>query len=98
MRKYYLQIYHQDGDSQSEAKWAGIDDLPYQPLLIERMAAIGIIEPKDKMLSAQDIERVNRILRIRNVLGVNLSGAAIIIELMDRMEDLEEEINRRESE
>lgn len=89
MRKYYLQLYHHGGDSRSEVGGVRIDDLPYQPLLIERMMAIGIIEPKDKKLSSRDIERVNRILRLRNTLGVNLSGAAIIVELMDRMEDLE---------
>jgi len=65
--------------------------LPFQPLLLERMAAIGIIEPKNGMLSLEEVERVNKILRLRHSLGVNLSGAAIIIELLDRLEAMEKE-------
>jgi len=95
VRKYYLQLYHQDWNPWNQEGRSWIDDLPFQPLLLERMTALGIIEPKDRMLSLEDVERVNRIIRLRESLGVNLSGAAVIIELLDRLEAMEKEIERQ---
>ena len=92
MKKYYLQFYRHDWDLWNQDGKVLIDDLPFQSLLLERMTAIGIIEPKDRMLSLEEVERVNKILRLRYSLGVNLSGAAIIIELLDRLETMEKEI------
>lgn len=62
------------------------------------MTAIGIIEPKDRMLSLQEVERVDKILRLRQSLGVNLSGAAIIVELLDKLEAMEIETERQRDE
>jgi MerR family transcriptional regulator/heat shock protein HspR len=95
VRKYYLQLYSPGWDPSHLESHVLIDDLPFQPLLLERMAAIGIIEPKDRMLSQGEIERVDKILRLRHSLGVNLSGAAIIVELLDRLEAMEKEIERQ---
>jgi MerR family transcriptional regulator, heat shock protein HspR len=95
VRKYYLQVYSGPWDSWNQEGRILLDDLPFEPLLLERLAALGIIEPKDGMLSPEEVERVNKILRLRQSLGVNLSGATIIIELLDRLEAMEEEIERR---
>jgi MerR family transcriptional regulator/heat shock protein HspR len=35
-------------------------------------------------------------MRIKNFLGVNLNGASIIVNLMERIEELEEELDRIE--
>jgi MerR family transcriptional regulator/heat shock protein HspR len=100
VRKYYLQFYSHDWDPGNQDEQCSddrllIDDLPLPPLLVERLVSIGVIEPKDRKLTLEEVERIYRILRIRQSLGVNLSGAAIIIELMDRLEAMEEEINRQ---
>lgn len=94
MKKYYLQVYCHEGNLWNQESKVLMDDLPFQPLLLERMEAIGIIEPKDRMLTLEEVEKVNRILRIRHSLGVNLSGSAIIIELLDRLEAMEAEMER----
>jgi hypothetical protein len=40
---------------------------------------------------------VRRILRLRNQLGVNYAGIGVILELMSRIEDLEDQIRELES-
>jgi len=94
MNKFYLQVVHHDCDPKTRIGEICIDDLPFQPLLLERLAAIGFVEIKSKMFTAQEVDRVQRVLRIRQSLGVNLSGAAIIVELLERMEEMQEEIER----
>jgi MerR family transcriptional regulator, heat shock protein HspR len=95
MSKYYLQLFRQDQEPGDRKGSVFIYDLPFQPLLLERLAAIGIIEIRNGMLSKEEVERIRKVLRIRQSLGVNLAGAAIIIELMDRLEAMEVEIERR---
>ena len=90
MKNYYLQFSHQD--------WIRIDDLQVPPLLLERMADLGIVEPQSNRLSLEEAEKVKRILRIRSSLGVNLSGAAIIVELLERLELIEQQIDQRRKE
>jgi MerR family transcriptional regulator, heat shock protein HspR len=72
---------------------ASTHQIPYQPLVLERLTSIGAIEPIGGMLTWEDVERVDKILRLRNFFGVNLTGATIIVELMDRLETLEEKIS-----
>jgi len=90
MRKYYLQIVYQDLVPENQTPRILIDDLPFQPLMLERLAALGVIEPKDSSLTSEEVDKVSQILRIRQSFGVNISGAAIIVDLLDRMEEREE--------
>ena len=92
MTHYALQAYHHVRDLPCEEDWILMVTLPFPPSLIERLSAIGAIELKGGMLTSEDAERVERILRLRRSLGVNLSGAAIIVELMDRLEKRESQI------
>ena len=94
MKKYYLQLYRCDPDPENQDNHVLIDELPFQPFLLESMTSVGIIELKDRMLSSKDVERVYKIQRLRNFLGVNLSGAAVIIDLLERIETLENEMDR----
>jgi MerR family transcriptional regulator/heat shock protein HspR len=90
--KYYLQIVRHKSESEDHSGQVSIDGLTFQPLLWERLAALGIIESKNGLLTWEEAEKVQKILRIRQSLGVNLSGAAIIVDLMERLEELEDEI------
>lgn len=89
MTRYALQVYHCGNDLACEEDWVLTVSLPFSPLLLERLSAIGAIELKGGMLTSEDAEKVGRILRLRRSLGVNLPGAAIIAELMDRLEEKE---------
>jgi len=95
MKEYYLQLYRRDLEPTDQTDKAPADEMLYQPLLLERLTAIGAIEPKGGTLSWEEVERVNKILRLRNFFGVNLSGATIIVELLDKLEAMEEAARRK---
>ena len=73
------------------------------PELIERLLRIGLIDPVEGdvggevLFHADVIPLVRRILRLRNHLGVNYAGIGVILELMARIESLENRIRELES-
>ena len=91
-RKYHLQMYRHTVSPQQGPEWVDIDKLEIHPFLLEALAELGFIEIKDKKLRQKQVSRINKIQRLRQSLGVNLPGACIIIDLLDRMEELENEI------
>lgn len=97
MSEYYLQVFQNSDDFASLQDRVAIDELPYQTLIIERLSALGVIDLEDRMIPTGQIDRVAKILRLQTSLEVNLSGAAIICELLDRLEKMEEEIKQLKS-
>ncbi len=93
--RYEIKIYHRGRLSLYEQGWVLAEDLPCHPLLLQRLADIGAIELRRGLLSQSDAAKVEKILRLRRSLGVNLSGAVIIAELMDRLDDMEAEMDRQ---
>jgi MerR family transcriptional regulator, heat shock protein HspR len=73
------------------------------PELIERLAGIGLIDyvegdvDGEGLFHADVIPLLRRILRLRNDLGVNYAGIGVILELMARIESLENHIRELES-
>ncbi len=60
---------------------------------------LGLIEParsggNQRVYSRRDIERVQRIRRLMDDLGVNLAGVEVLIRLLDRLQAAEAEIER----
>ncbi|RMG25757.1 MAG: MerR family transcriptional regulator [Armatimonadetes bacterium] len=60
----------------------------------------GLISParvndKNRMYSEADIERVRKIQRLTQDLGVNLAGVEIILRLLDQMEDQRKQMEER---
>ena len=49
--------------------------------VLERFADLGLITPVESMLRTSELIRVMQILRLRRDLGVNLIGAAIVLDL-----------------
>jgi len=61
--------------------------------LITEMVEYGIVEPKRDdtdpwQFSGACITRVTTVVRLQRDLGVNLAGAALAVELMDRLQAL----------
>jgi chaperone modulatory protein CbpM len=57
-----------------------------------RLVHLGLIEldvPDTREFTAETAARLRRMLRLRRDLGVNLAGAAIIVDLLERVERLE---------
>ena len=67
------------------------------PRLLGRLVRLGLIEPVpagSPQFPAATLRRLKRMLRLRRDLGVNLSGASVILDLLDRLEHLEAELRR----
>ena len=62
------------------------------PEIVAMLEELGLIETSGESISADYAWRINKILRLRNALGVNLNGAAIIVDLLERIEELENEL------
>jgi len=97
VENYYLQRYRQNIIPTEQRDMASMDKALYQPLLLDRLVDIGSIEPKGGIFSWEEIVRVNKILRLRSFFGVNLTGGAIIVELMDKLEAVEEAAKQQET-
>ncbi len=62
----------------------------------------GLLKPerssgKIRLYSRREIERLRKISRLTNELGVNLAGVEIIMDLTERLEKLQEKMKQRES-
>lgn len=67
------------------------------PARLARLVNLGLVDPPDPVTSeypAAAAERLGRLLRLRRELHVNLAGAAIIIDLLERIERLDAELLR----
>lgn len=75
------------------------------PQTLRYYERLGLIEPsrtvgKIRLYSAADIERLRQIKRLMKDLGVNLAGVEVIINMMERVAQMEREAEemRRELE
>ncbi len=62
---------------------------------MERLQRLGLIEPRGPephAFSAADLARLKRMLRLQRDLHVNLIGAALIADLVERLDALEAEL------
>ena len=62
----------------------------------------GLLKPtrssgKIRLYSQREIERLRKISRLTNQLGVNLAGVQVIIDLTERIEKLQERMKQREA-
>jgi MerR family transcriptional regulator/heat shock protein HspR len=63
----------------------------------------GLLKPtrssgRIRLYSQREIERLRKIQRLTNELGVNLAGVEIIMDLTERLENLEKGMRQREDE
>jgi chaperone modulatory protein CbpM len=63
-----------------------------RPSTLERLVRLGVVEaadPDSDRFTAATAVRLRRMLRLHDDLGVNFIGAAIIADLLERLERLE---------
>ena len=63
----------------------------------------GLLKPirssgKIRLYSQREIERLRKIARLTSELGVNLEGVEVIMDLTERIEQMEEKMRQREQE
>lgn len=94
MEKYYLQLYHQVLSTGEDDIWVDLGSLEIHPEMAQLLSEFGILEIKEGFVRRKHAARLSKLQRLRGSLGVNLSGAAIILELLERIEAMQEEIDR----
>ena len=68
------------------------------PTLVERLVALGLIEPIEggNRFPPDVTLRLQRALRLRRDLGLSYNGAALVLDLLDRIETLERRLEQYE--
>jgi hypothetical protein len=69
------------------------------PKHLEKFVGFGLIEPTVRtrsgpMFPRSSLERLRRIDRLRRDLGINLAGIAAVLDMRDRIERLQKEVER----
>jgi MerR HTH family regulatory protein len=59
---------------------------------IEQLSTIGLIEPVGTMLRRQDMVRIVQIQRLRRDLGLNLVGAAMVLDMAAEIAQLKAQL------
>ena len=60
---------------------------------IHSFVRLGIVEPEGSMLRLEDTLRVMKIMRLRRDLGLNLVGAAMVLELTEENHRLRSQLD-----
>ena len=73
---------------------------PIHPQTLRMYEKWGFVKPKrvgkNRLYSDRDIERLRQIQRYTQDMGVNLAGVEVILRLLERMEDLQREMDERQ--
>jgi MerR family transcriptional regulator, heat shock protein HspR len=72
--------------------------LSVHPQTLRLYERCGLVNPQRRgqvrLYSEADIERLRTVLRLRDELGVNLAGIEVILNLLSRIEELQQEVER----
>jgi len=72
--------------------------LEIHPQTLRLYERLGLLCPRRRghirLYSELDIERLRQIQRLKNDLGVNLAGIDVILKLLDRIDELQQENER----
>lgn len=72
------------------------EETPIHPQTLRMYEKEGLVLPqrvgKNRLYSDRDIERVRQIQRLTRI-GVNLQGVAMILDLLERMDVMQQELN-----
>ncbi len=68
------------------------------PQTLRMYERLGLIQParigaKNRMYSERDIERLRQIQRLTQDMGINLAGVEVILDLLERMQAMQEEMD-----
>ncbi len=66
------------------------------PEMLDLLVEWGLVEPEETMpellFAETAVPRIWRIMRLRRDLGINFAGIGVVLDLLDRIEELEREI------
>lgn len=93
-----MQVYRHVLSTGDDDTWVDLNSLEIHPEMAGMLAEFGILDIKDGYIRIRQAARLSKLQRLRSSLGVNLSGAAIILDLLEKIESMQEEIDRLRSE
>jgi MerR family transcriptional regulator/heat shock protein HspR len=72
--------------------------LKIHPQTLRQYEREGLVEPsrtqgRIRLYSQRDIDKIKMILRLTRNLGVNLAGVDIVLQLKEKMDEMQDEIN-----
>lgn len=67
------------------------------PQTLRNYERLGLIEPQRtdgnvRLYSQQDVERLRKITRLTDELGVNLAGVEVILNLLERLDEMQQQL------
>ncbi len=69
--------------------------LEYHPDILDIYKEMGIIDvDEEETINNEDLRRLNKVLRLKRNCGVNTVGAIIIVDLLDKIESLQDEVEQ----
>ena len=66
--------------------------LGFHPDLLKLYKEMGIIEFEDNCIRYEELYRLQKILRLKENFGVNTIGAIVIVDLLEKIENLQDEL------
>ena len=66
-------------------------------IVIEQFVQVGVIEPIGDLLHSREVARIAQILRLRRDLGLNLVGAAMVLEMAQEIAQLQARLQALQS-
>ncbi|MCR4400649.1 MAG: chaperone modulator CbpM [Syntrophomonadaceae bacterium] len=70
-------------------EWVALEELEFHPDVVKLLEELGALEVRGGYVEAGQVQRVRKMVRLQRALGVNLAGAVVILELLDRIAALE---------
>ncbi len=68
--------------------------MEYHPDILALYEELGIINLEEDTIDYEDLRRLKKMLRLKKNIGVNTIGAVVIVDLLDKIEKLQDEIER----
>ncbi|GAA2349212.1 chaperone modulator CbpM [Dactylosporangium salmoneum] len=65
------------------------------PLFVTRMVQLGLLEPVAGAFPDSQLARLARIRRLHATLPLNYAAMGVVLDLLARIDDLEEQLRRR---
>lgn len=69
-----------------------VSELSIHPEMLNILYELGVLDIEHDWVEIQSLRRLNKIMRLKHFLGVNLKGAIIIADLLERIASLEDQI------
>lgn len=93
MGKYDLIIYEQKSSNTLLTIYEVSHFVGLHPDMIRRLFMLGLIDPRveepDMLFEDSVVTRIDKIMRLKSDLGINLAGCGLILDLLDRIDRIE---------